>query len=67
MDGHRLLVTTREATRLLGCSRQTLMSLRDQGRLHPIQIGRGKRRPHYRWRMAELEALGLTGDRETVR
>jgi excisionase family DNA binding protein len=45
-----LLVTAREATRILGVGRTTLYALMNQGHLRPVHIGRSLRIP-----LVELE------------
>jgi excisionase family DNA binding protein len=45
-----LLVTAREAARMLGVGRTTLYALMNQGQLRPVHIGRSVRIP-----LAELE------------
>jgi excisionase family DNA binding protein len=45
-----LLVSARDATRMLGVGRTTLYELINQGRLRPVHIGRSLRIP-----VAELE------------
>ena len=52
-----LLVTTREAARILSVSERQLYNLRLAGRLHVVDVSTNGGRPALRYRWSDLEAF----------